>query len=205
MLCGVVARGEITIDQKPPGIEHRTFDPAHPAPEMPPLKGAEAAITESKFDCQVGMKYQVVGHKHANDGCVATLKVQAVQVTLQLRVVIWLPIGATPKLTAHEEGHRRIVEQVYTDASRVARGIAASLDGTNVSGRGSDCGAAEKDGADSSTHRFCQAYLNRTSDVAQRVGDAYDELTAHGTRKEPTEDEAIRQAFKQVQSTDRPR
>jgi hypothetical protein len=200
----LVARADVNVDQKPPTIEHRTFDPAHPPADMPPLKGVEAAVTESKFDCQVGMKYQVVGHKREADGCVTTLMVQSVQATLQLNVIIWLPVGATPKLTAHEEGHRRIAEQVYADAQRVARAIAASLDGKKVIGQGTDCSAADKNAIDSSSHRFCDEYLKQTSDVARRVGETYDDLTAHGTRAEPGEDEAIRQAFKHVAATDHP-
>lgn len=198
------ARADVTIDQKPPTIEHRTFDPAHPPADMPPLKGPEAAITESKFDCQVEMKYQALSHKRGADGCVATLTVRSIHATLQLNVVIWLPIGATAKLTAHEEGHRRIAEQVYADATRIARLVAASIDGKTVTGRGADCNAADKNATDSSAHRFCDEYLKRTFDVARQVGEIYDDLTAHGTRAEPGEDEAIRQAFKRVAATDHP-
>lgn len=170
MLLGM-ARADVRLDQKPPVIGHRTFGPAYPPPDMLPLTGAEAAITESKFDCQVGMKYQLVGHKRSNDGSVATFAVQSVQVTLQLNVVIWLPIGARPKLAAHEEGHRRIAEQVDADAQRVARSAAESVDGKNVSGQGTNCSRADKDAADSSAHQFFKAYLERSFDVAERVRD----------------------------------
>lgn len=202
-VIGSVARGEVTIDCKPPAIQHRSFDPAHPPSDMPPLKGAEAAVTESKFDCQVAMKYQVVGHKRDADGCVTTLRVQSIQATLQLIVIIWLPNGATAKLTAHEEGHRRIAEQIYADAQQIASSVAGRLDGKTVTGQDTDCDGADKQATTSAARQFCKEYLRRTFDVTRQVGDTYDELTAHGTRAEPAEDEAIRQAFKKV-AKDRP-
>jgi hypothetical protein len=192
------AFAEVTIDHKPLTVERRTFDPAHPPADMPPLKGGEAAVTESKFDCRVGMKYQVVGHKREPNGCVTTLTVQSVQATLQLNVIIWLPKGAAQKLAAHEEGHRRIAEQVYADAQQVARTVAASIDGKEVNGQAADCESADKQATDSFARQFCEQYLKRTFDVARQVGDLYDDLTAHGTRADPAEDEAIRQAFKKI-------
>ena len=196
--------GAVTIDRKPAVVEHRTFDPAHPPADMPPLKEAEAAVTESKFDCQVAMKYQVVGHQRGADGCTTTLLVQDIQATLQLNVIIWLPNSAGAKLTAHEEGHRRIAEQIYGDAERVARSAARGLDGKKVVATAPDCAAADKKATESSAHQFCEGYLTQTFDVTRQVGDAYDDLTAHGTRAEPAEDEAIRQAFQKVTGKGRP-
>jgi hypothetical protein len=198
------ARADVTINRKPAIVEHRMFDPARPPADMPPLKGSEAAVTESKFDCQVAMKYQLAGHKRQLDECTTTLQVQDVQATLQLNVIIWLPTGAGAKLTAHEEGHRRIAEQMYGDAERIARVVAKSMEGKNVVASGSDCAAADKKAMDGSARQFCEEYLKQTFDVARQVGDAYDELTAHGTRAEPAEDEAIRQAFQKITGKGRP-
>ena len=193
-----LARGDVKVDRKPMVVERRTFDPAHPPADMPPLKGNEAAVTESKFDCRVAMKYELVGHKQSAGGCVTTLKVQHVEATLQLDVIIWLPTGATAKLTAHEEGHCRIAEQIYNGAEGIARNAGAALDGKTVTGQGGDCPAADKQATDSSARQFCQEYLKRTVEVTGQVGETYDELTAHGTRAKPAEDEAIRQAFQKV-------
>ena len=198
------ARAEVTIIRKPAVVEHRTFDPAHRPAEMPPLKGAEAAVTESKFDCQVAMTYQVVGHQRTSDGCRTTLRVQDIHATIQLNVIIWLPNGAGAKLSAHEECHRRIAEQVYCYASDVARSVARELSGKKVVATAGDCGAADKKAGDVSAHQFCDGYLKGTFEVARQVGDAYDDLTAHGTRLEPAEDEAIRQAFQKVTGKARP-
>jgi hypothetical protein len=203
-MFGSIDRGAVTIDRKPAVVEHRTFDPAHPPADMPPLKGAEAAVTESKFDCQVAMKYQVLGHQWGADGCVTTLLVQDIHATVQLNVIIWLPNSAGAKLTAHEEGHRRIAEQIYGDAERIARTVGQGLDGKKLVATASDCATADKKATDSSAQQFCEGYLKQTFDVTRQVGDAYDELTAHGTRAEPAEDEAIRQAFQKITGKGRP-
>jgi hypothetical protein len=199
-LAPVVSRAEVTVDRRPTIVERRTFDPAHPPAAMPPLRGNEAAVTESKFDCRVGMDYRAVDRQRQSDGCKATLQVRGVHVELQLKVILWLPEHAPAKLVAHEEGHRRIAERVYEHAEQTARAIANPIDGTRVIGEGADCDAAEKQATDSAAERFCKEYLRRTATAAGRVGDLYDDLTAHGTRAEPTEDEAIRQAFGKVEN-----
>lgn len=166
---------------------------------MPPLRGNEAAVTESKFDCQVAMDYRAIERQPQPNGCKATLQVRGVHIDLQLKVILWLPEHAPAKLAAHEEGHRRIAERVYEHAEQTARAIASPIDGTRVTGQGADCDSAEKQATDSTAERFCKEYLRRTATAAGRVGDLFDDLTAHGTRAEPTEDEAIRQAFEKVE------
>ena len=84
-------------------------------------------------------------------------------------------------LTAHEEGHRRIAEQIYGDAERIARTVGRGLDGKKIVATAADCGAADKKATESSAHQFCEGYLKQTFDVTRQVGDAYDDLTAHGT------------------------
>lgn len=196
-------RAEVTVDRRPTVVERRTFDPGHPPADMPPLRGDEAAVTESNFDCKVAMDYRAIDRQRQPDGCKATLQVQGLHIDLQLKVILWLPEHAPAKLVAHEEGHRRIAERVYEDAEQTARAIANPIDGTRVTGQGADCDAAEKQATDSAAERFCKQYLRRTATAAGRVGDLYDDLTAHGTRAEPTEDEAIRQAFAKVENQPR--
>jgi hypothetical protein len=100
-------------------------------------------------------------------------------------------------LTAHEEGHRQISERVYEGAEAAAKDLAGKLDGATLEGQGASCPAAERSAAKSSQDDFCRDYLDKTGKPASRVGDIYDDITAHGTKTEPAEDEAIRQAFKQ--------
>ncbi|HEY2585153.1 MAG TPA: hypothetical protein VGI81_05255 [Tepidisphaeraceae bacterium] len=199
-LGATFTRADVTVDRQPTVVERRTFDPAHRPADMPPLQGNEAAVTESKFDCKVGMDYRVLDHNRRPDGCAATLQIRGIHIELQLKVLIWLPEHAPAKLVAHEEGHRRIAERVYAQAEQAARAIARPIDGKRVTGDGADCAAAEKRATESTADGFCKECLRQTATTAGRVGDVYDDLTAHGTRAEPAEDEAIRQAFQKVES-----
>jgi hypothetical protein len=203
LLCAMTplrSGGAVAVERKPPVVEHKTFDPANRPAEMPPLKGTEVAITQSQFECGVGVTYQVISRKQKSDGCKVSLKVRGITATLQLKIVIWVPEGVTPKVVAHEEGHRQIVERVYQQAEKVARTIAKSLDGKAVTGEGSDCQAADKQANQSIASKFCESYLDQTARPSARINEIYDDLTAHGTKTEPAEDEAIRQAFEKAKA-----
>lgn len=165
---------------------------------MPPLKDDESAVTESRYECNVTLSYQVMSRKELGDSCTTLLKVRGVDVKLQLRIVIWIPDGATAKLSAHEEGHRQIAERVYEAAEEIARQIAATLDGKTIRGEGADCAEAEKRATADAADHFCKSYLDETARPSTRVNEIYDDLTAHGTRTDPVEDEAIRQAFEKA-------
>jgi hypothetical protein len=196
------AHGTVRIDKKPLAVEHKTFDPAHPPKEMPKLDAGESAVTASQFECKVELAYAQQGRRRDADGCTASVRVQGVRAVLELRVIIWLPEHAPDKLKAHEEGHRQIAERVYKDAEKVAREAAKAIDGKTVSGTAGDCAAAERQATQDAANRFCHAYLDRTAAVSAAVGDTYDQLTRHGTKMTPDEEQAIREAFeKQAKSS----
>lgn len=185
----------MTVTEKPPIVEYKTFDPARPLADMPPLKDDEAAVTQSSFECSVGMRCRIVSRGEDAGQCRVSLKVNGVEVTTQLRIVIWIPQAAPAKLAAHEEGHRRIAQRVYKEADASARRSARALDGRTLTAVGPDCRAAETRASQSAADQYCHDYLELTNQRAGRIGEIYDRLTAHGTRAEPAEDEAIRQAF----------
>jgi hypothetical protein len=198
LLAATQLRAEVTIDRKPAVIERKTFDPAHHPSDMPALAGNESAVTQSQFECNVTLNYELLSRKQQGNSCKTESKVREVGVTLQLRIVIWLPAGATPKLTAHEEGHRQITERVYGSAEKIAGQIAQALDGQTISGEAPDCQGAELRATQTAAGQFCRSYLEQTARPSGHLSEVYDELTAHGTRAEPVEDEAIRQAFEKV-------
>jgi hypothetical protein len=189
------ADGQVTVDRKPPVVERRTFDPHTPPAEMPPLNPKEAAITQSQFDCSADVDYKVIDHKSEDGICHTSIRVEAMHVTLNLKVILWLPAGAPTKLVAHEEGHRQIAAQVLEQSDDAAREIATGLIGLTFTKSAADCEAAEQRAAQAAADEFCQQYLHRIGARAGRINDAYDQFTGHGTRSEPTEEEAIRQAF----------
>ena len=70
---------------------------------MPPLNRDEAAVTQSKFAC--GVKLEVEIAQAGNEK--PTARIAGVDATLKLDVMVWLPIGVSAKIRAHEEGHRQ--------------------------------------------------------------------------------------------------
>jgi hypothetical protein len=207
LLLAAGVRADVAITRRPAVVEHKTFDPAHRPADMPPLSGDEAAVTQSSFECQVAVDYEVVSRNPANGRCTTSIRFHGVRMTLRMKVVVWLPEHAPAKLKAHEEGHRQIDERAYKDADRAARQIAQAMDGQIISGEGATCAAAEKQATNSAAGKLCRLYIERVAKRAARISDIYDQITAHGTRG-PAEDEAIRQAFEQEQkdatSTTRP-
>jgi hypothetical protein len=192
------ARASVTIKRQPAVIEHKTFDPAHPPREMPRLNPGEAAVTESLFNCAVSTSYHATEQKGGDDGCSTTVRVDAIQVDVQLKVTIWLPKQAPEKLKAHEEGHRRIAERIYKErAEKAARASASKTDGKRFSGKGKNCDEAVNAALGQADTQLCQSYLNQTGGAVGRLGDIYDQLTTHGTNLKLPEDEAIRQSFEQ--------
>jgi hypothetical protein len=170
---------------------------------MPHLNPGEAAVTESVFNCAVNTAYHSI-EQHSQDArCAVVVKIDAVEVKLQLHITIWLPPGAPQKLRAHEEGHRQIAEQIYRqNAAQAAKLTAQKVDGRQLSGIGRDCDEATTAALNDADTRLCQEYLNQTGGPAGRVGDIYDDITAHGTKYWPAEDEAIRQAFERLAKDD---
>jgi len=198
------ARANVAVEKKPVTVEHKTFDPAHPPKQMPPLDHGESAVTESLFNCRVELVYRGGDRKRGADGCESSLLVQGVHAELQLRVIIWLPEGAPPKLNAHEEGHRQIAERIYRDAEKIAREVGKALDGRTITGSGDTCAEAERHATRDGAERFCRAYLDRTAVASGKINDVYDDLTHHGTKADPEEAEAIRQAFEKYDQQTKP-
>ena len=111
------------IDKRPVTFVQRSFDPAHPPSDMPPLGEGEEAECDSNFisDANVSGRMQKI------DSTSATVTVTQVKVTLQLRITIWVPNGATQHIIEHEEG---TVEFPNTTTSPPTNSQRKSLRGT---------------------------------------------------------------------------
>jgi hypothetical protein len=115
----------VTIDKEPVNFARRTFDPANPPVEMPPMTPGEEAVCDSNFLSNVS----VAGRSLQTDGARELVTITQVTVTLQLNITIWVPSDASPHVIEHEDGHRQISEYYYQGADKIAERIAASYIG----------------------------------------------------------------------------
>lgn len=195
VLASAAARGDVVVKIAPAVVERKTFERANPPADMPRLELNEAAVTTSRFDCAAGVKYDLVDQHQKNNQTAATVKVTQVTMTLELHVVIWLPVGASAKLAAHEDGHRQITQAIYAKrAEASAREAAAVIDGKRLSGTGDSWKEAARGAVNPSIQRIGQRYIDLTAGMSGEVNATYDALTRHGTN-ELEEAKAIDQAF----------
>ena len=116
------------IDKEPVRFVNRTFDPANPPPEMPPMTPGEIAVCDSNFVASA----HVSGDTHPTDATHANVTVTSVKITLQLNITIWTPPEASPRVMEHENGHRQISEHYYETADQVAERIGATYLGRQI-------------------------------------------------------------------------
>src|SRR4051794_35341019 len=192
------AAAEVKVERKPPGVERKTFDRANPPKEMPELHGGELAQTVSQYDCVMGVSTEMTQRMLPKNHALVTYSVRRVTASLSLKITIWLPEGATEKIKAHEEGHREIAERAYQNGEAPARKAAAKIDGRRVVADADSLDKAEQMAnakVKGLSDEFTKAYREALVIPANRVQDIYDELTGHGTKKDPDEKRAIELAF----------
>ena len=125
------------IDKQPVTFASRTFDPANPPADMPPLAPGEEAECDSNFLSNAS----VSGEPQRTDATHAIVTITQVKVTLQLDVTVWVPAGSASHLIEHEDGHRQISEYYYQTADKLAERIAATYLGREIDIGGTDLSA----------------------------------------------------------------
>jgi hypothetical protein len=178
-------------DKQPVAFAQRSFDPANPPSDMPPLGEGEEAECDSNFisDANVSGRMQKI------DSTNATVTITQVKVTLQLKVTIWVPDGATQHVVDHEEGHRQISEHYYQFADKLVADIAAPYIGRRIAISGSDLNAEFRNALLQLSKDITAEYNNKLNpDPTQR---RYDDLTDH-SRNERDSKEAAAQAIKEA-------
>jgi hypothetical protein len=178
-----------TIIKHPVAFASRTFDPATPPPNMPPLAQWETAECDSDFLSSASVR----GEPRQTDASHATVTVTQVKMTLQLNINIWVPTGVTQHVIEHEEGHRQISESYYQTADKVAERIAATYIGKQVEITGTDL-------AVESTKMLEQMAADITDEYKRELNPGptqllYDSITDHG-RNEVVVKDAVAHALK---------
>jgi hypothetical protein len=180
------------LDKQPVTFAMHTFDPAAPPADMPPLASGEEAECDSNFISNASVK----GQSETVDGTNALVTVTEIRVTLQLKINIWVPEGATQHVIEHEQGHRQISEYYYQTADKVAEQIAATYLGKQVSTNGVDLNAEVNKLLQQMGAEITATYNERLNPgpAQQR----YDDITDH-SRNDESAGEAVARALKDAQ------
>ncbi len=197
---GAPTESDILIERREPTAERIMFDLKNPPPDMPKLHPGEAALCQFNFNCSVKLKYEVIDESASSGQTSVAAHIRQVRVTLTLHNKIYIPRGGTPKIRAHEEGHRIINERVYEDAQQVAHAAALQVLTQTWRGSGDSSDTAAKAATDLAVQHLCDTYLAGTAGKAARIGEIYDELTNHGRNIRLTEADGIRQSFAKYES-----
>jgi hypothetical protein len=180
-----------TINKQPVALTNRTFDPATPPTDMPPLAPGENAECDSNFLSNAS----VHGESRQTDATHATVTIMQIKMTLQLNISIWVPTGATQHVIEHEEGHRQVSEYYYQTADKLAERIAATYMGKQVEITGTDLRAE-------SSKMLQQMATDITDDYNRELNPGptqllYDSITDHG-RNEVVVKDAVAHALKNI-------
>jgi hypothetical protein len=180
-----------TINKQPVAFAIRTFDPATPPTDMPPLAPGENAECDSDFQSSASVR----GESRQTDATHATVTVTQIKMTLQLNINIWVPTGVTQHVMEHEEGHRQVSEYYYQTADKLAERIAATYMAKQVEITGADL-AAE------SSKMLQQMATDITAEYNKGLDPGptqllYDAITDHG-RNEVVVKDAVAHALKNI-------
>lgn len=178
-----------TINKQPVAFASRTFDPAAPPDNMPPLAQWETAECDSDFLSSASVR----GESRQTDATHATVTITQVKMTLQLNINIWVPTGVTQHVIEHEEGHRQISESYYQTADRVAQRVAATYIGKQVEITGADLSAESNKMLQQKAADITDEYKRELNPGPTQL--LYDSITDHG-RNEVVVKDAVAHALK---------
>jgi hypothetical protein len=185
------AMPEPTVIKQPANVASRTFDPANPPPEMPPLNSGENAECVSDFNSNAN----VAGQTRRTDATHGTLTITQINVALQLNITIWVPAGVTQRVIDHEDGHRQISEYYYQTADKLAGRIAAPYMGKQVEISGADLNAESMKALKQMGAEITEEYDRELNPEPTQL--LYDSITDH-SRNEVAVQDAVDHALKNV-------
>jgi hypothetical protein len=179
------------IHKQPVNFTNRTFDPAAPLADMPPLTSGENAECYSDFLS----KASVGGETRQTDATHGTVTITQIKVTLQLNITIWAPAGVAQHVIEHEEGHRQISEFYYQTANKVAERIAAPYMGKQVEITGANLDAESNKLLQQMANEITEEYNKELNPEPTQL--LYDTITDH-SRNEVVARDAVVHALKNV-------
>ena len=178
-------KAPVQIIKEPAVVASRTFDPAAPPADMPPLRPYEIAVCDSDFVSNASVE----GESRQEDAAHATITITHVNVTLQLHVTIWVPREAPQHVVEHEDGHRQISEYYYQSADKIADQIAERYIGRQIEISGSDLNGASSDTLQQLAAEITAEYNKELNPGPTQ--ELYDTITDHSRNETVAKDAAV--------------
>ena len=182
------------IDKQPVAFASRTFDPASPSTDMPPLAPGESAECDSDFQSNA----LVSGDSRKTDATHATLAITQIKMTLHLNITIWVPTGVTQRVIEHEDGHRQVSEYYYQNADKIAERIATRYMGEQIEITGTDLDAESRKILRQMASDITDEYNKELNPGPTQL--LYDAITDH-SRNDVVVKDAVAAAIKNVTIT----
>jgi hypothetical protein len=177
------------ISKQPVAFANRSFDPAAPPNDMPPLAPGESAECDSNFLSNASVR----GESRQTDATHATVTITQIKMTLQLNINIWVPTRVSQHVIEHEDGHRQVSEYYYQTANKLAERIAARYMGKQVEITGTDLDAESRKMLQQMATDITDEYNKELNPGPAQL--LYDAITDHG-RNEVAVKDAVAHALK---------
>lgn len=187
----LAAPAEPVIEKQPVNFASRTFDPAAPPSDMPPLSEGENAECESNFTSNASVGSRTI----RTDATHAIVTITQVKLTLGLDVTIWVPAGVSQHVMEHEQGHRQIAEHYYETAEKVAARVAAPYMGRKTEVSGSDLNAEANKSLQQVAAEITDEYEKELDPNPAQL--LYDNITDH-SRNDVVATDAVARALKET-------
>ncbi len=195
------ATSPVTVVKNPVRIDRRVFDPRHPPMQggVPMVKPDEPGLCKSDFSCETELGVEVPRTASRS----VRVTINTAKVIMGLHITIWTAAGCSPKVIAHEEGHRKISEIYYRNAEAVARKLAEGVVGQQVTVANSGQKSATQTALSPLEKKMIDAFMTEIEQRCEFAQDRFDAITDH-CRNPISESEAITRALAEELGRRRP-
>ena len=155
-----------------------------PEAELRAKKKGEAANTDWTYSVRPHFNFDTVSEKRdaATGQYTVTGKVTDLDVRVNLKLVILLPIDKTERLIAHEHAHQDICERLYREYSPLVQETADKLMGQTFSATGASKAAATAAVGQKIGNSVSKPFMDKVDTLAPKVNAIFDRITDHSIK-----------------------
>lgn len=174
----------VSVTKLPVRIEYRSYVAGHPPPGVVPSTESAVGICDAQFKtvAQCHALYPRLGVK------TVTATVQTVEISLMLRVILWLSEGSGPEVREHEETHREIAEHYYAMGEEIGQSSGERVVGKRLTLSAKNSQQALEAALGGITQMIVDDVQRRLSERCSYAQQRFDAITDHGRNAIANED-----------------